>query len=600
MEEPMRLATNGLLFSSSLLLGIAAAGLMILLIVILILIACKFRPWRRLLSSPPTRRRYPAASIKDDDDIERPLVHGEQGIPETPNVSSSSNTAEEGLSSMHFVPAEPKQRLHPAASHLSQSNRFYPLLLISFSANVDKAKTILPRFLGQFAGEQIQNKKEDTPYSRKYGSDKDSSKDMAPNYSASQGCTLMLEVISGPCSGIRYSIQSTETSKLPVTIGRVSPGDLILKESEVSGKHAMINWNSNKSKWELVDMGSLNGTILNGQSICISQSESRHWSNPVELSSGDVITLGTSSKILVHITTTQKECNVPFGIGIASDPMAMRRGGKKLPMEDVHYYHWPLPGMDQFGLFGICDGHGGADAATSVSKIMPEVITGILSDISRREEVLAKCNASDILKEAFYETESRISHYYEGCTATVLLIWTDDEENCFVQCANVGDSACVVNVDGRQVKMTEDHRITSYSERLRMQALGAPLKDRETRICGINLARMLGDKFLKERDARFSSEPYVSDVMRIDRSCKGFAIIASDGFWDVVNTRKAAQLVHQALERHATEKENPAEKIAKVLLNEAQTQRTKDNTSIIFLDFSTPRMHLNSCKPDHP
>ncbi|XP_051129529.1 protein phosphatase 2C 70 isoform X4 [Andrographis paniculata] len=573
MEEPMRLATNGLLFSSSLLLGIAAAGLMILLIVILILIACKFRPWRRLLSSPPTRRRYPAASIKDDDDIERPLVHGEQ---------------------------EPKQRLHPAASHLSQSDSFVLNIPNTTEDSLIGQTFKSPLGTSQFAGEQIQNKKEDTPYSRKYGSDKDSSKDMAPNYSASQGCTLMLEVISGPCSGIRYSIQSTETSKLPVTIGRVSPGDLILKESEVSGKHAMINWNSNKSKWELVDMGSLNGTILNGQSICISQSESRHWSNPVELSSGDVITLGTSSKILVHITTTQKECNVPFGIGIASDPMAMRRGGKKLPMEDVHYYHWPLPGMDQFGLFGICDGHGGADAATSVSKIMPEVITGILSDISRREEVLAKCNASDILKEAFYETESRISHYYEGCTATVLLIWTDDEENCFVQCANVGDSACVVNVDGRQVKMTEDHRITSYSERLRMQALGAPLKDRETRICGINLARMLGDKFLKERDARFSSEPYVSDVMRIDRSCKGFAIIASDGFWDVVNTRKAAQLVHQALERHATEKENPAEKIAKVLLNEAQTQRTKDNTSIIFLDFSTPRMHLNSCKPDHP
>lgn len=38
---------------------------------------------------------------------------------------------------------------------------------------------------------------------------------------------------------------------------------------------------------------------------------------------------------------------VPFGIGIASDAMAVRRGGKKLPMEDVCYYHWPLPGMDK-------------------------------------------------------------------------------------------------------------------------------------------------------------------------------------------------------------------------------------------------------------
>ena len=88
---------------------------------------------------------------------------------------------------------------------------------------------------------------------------------------------------------------------------------------------------------------------------------------------------------------------MPFGVGMASDPMAFRRGAKKLPMEDVCYYHWPLPGTDQvldlltldcnenvlhffgktkqpnppvlqFGVFGICDGHGGVAAANSASK----------------------------------------------------------------------------------------------------------------------------------------------------------------------------------------------------------------------------------------
>lgn len=33
--------------------------------------------------------------------------------------------------------------------------------------------------------------------------------------------------------------------------------------------------------------------------------------------------------------------------------------------------------------------------------------------------------------------------------------------------------------------MTEDHRITSNSERLRMQEIGEPLKDGETRLCGM-------------------------------------------------------------------------------------------------------------------
>ncbi|KAL0393142.1 UNVERIFIED_CONTAM: protein phosphatase 2C 70 [Sesamum radiatum] len=244
----------------------------------------------------------------------------------------------------------------------------------------------------------------------------------------------MLEVISGASRGLQHSMQSTNTSKLPVTIGRVSPGDVILKDSEVSGKHAMINWNVNVSLARSYVI--LNGTFLNSQAVHLPQSGSRHWSNPVELSNGDVITLGTISKIQVHITA-QAECKIPFGVGLASDPMALRRGGKKLPMEDVCYYQWPLPGIDQFGLFGICDGHGGVDAATSVS---------------------------------------------------------------------------------------------------------------------------------------------------------------NDGFWDVINIKKAVQLVHQTMERTAADKENPAEKIANILLSEARTLRTKDNTSIIFLDFASSRIH--SCKLD--
>lgn len=47
-------------------------------------------------------------------------------------------------------------------------------------------------------------------------------------------------------------------------------------------------------------MGSLNGTMLNSQAVLPAQSGNRHWSNPIELSSGDTVTFGTSSKISVH------------------------------------------------------------------------------------------------------------------------------------------------------------------------------------------------------------------------------------------------------------------------------------------------------------
>lgn len=61
----------------------------------------------------------------------------------------------------------------------------------------------------------------------------------------SAGSILMLETVSGPSRGLRYSTQSTNISGLPLTLGRVPPSALLLKDSEVSGKHAMIKWNLN-------------------------------------------------------------------------------------------------------------------------------------------------------------------------------------------------------------------------------------------------------------------------------------------------------------------------------------------------------------------
>ncbi|KAF3539594.1 hypothetical protein F2Q69_00019033 [Brassica cretica] len=187
------------------------------------------------------------------------------------------------------------------------------------------------------------------------------------------------------------------------------------------------------------------------------------------------------------LISSQNEFNTPFRVGVASDPMAKRRGGRKLPMEDFCYYKWPLPGVNKFGLFCVCDGHGGAGAAQSAVKIIPEVLANILSDSLEKEKVLSQRDASDVLKDVLAKTEARLEdHLYEGCTATVLLVWKDDEENLFAQCANLGDSACVINLDGRYIQMTEDHRVASLTERRRIQDAGLSLRDNETRIFGIS------------------------------------------------------------------------------------------------------------------
>ena len=37
----------------------------------------------------------------------------------------------------------------------------------------------------------------------------------------------------------------------------------------------------------------------------------------------------------------------------------------------------------------------------------------------------------------------------QGCTATLLLVWAVGDENLFAQCANLGDSACVIKYVSR-------------------------------------------------------------------------------------------------------------------------------------------------------
>lgn len=48
-------------------------------------------------------------------------------------------------------------------------------------------------------------------------------------------------------------------------------------------------------------MGSLNGTLLNSKAVNHPQTGSRHWGDPVELNSGDIINFGTTSKISVSL-----------------------------------------------------------------------------------------------------------------------------------------------------------------------------------------------------------------------------------------------------------------------------------------------------------
>src|SRR3989339_1904042 len=77
------------------------------------------------------------------------------------------------------------------------------------------------------------------------------------------------------------------TDNTTYTLGRVANTDIMLPYSWVSRKHAMIQKEEN-GRFNLIDLGSSNGTFLNGRKI----------HTPVTLQNGDCLGIG-STRLLV-------------------------------------------------------------------------------------------------------------------------------------------------------------------------------------------------------------------------------------------------------------------------------------------------------------
>jgi hypothetical protein len=67
--------------------------------------------------------------------------------------------------------------------------------------------------------------------------------------------------------------------KTKITVGRAKNNDVIIRASKISKVHAAFV--VGKDDWQLMDMGSVNGTVVNGERLEKSQ--------PVKLGSGDMI-----------------------------------------------------------------------------------------------------------------------------------------------------------------------------------------------------------------------------------------------------------------------------------------------------------------------
>ncbi|KAK0074187.1 hypothetical protein PV325_008658, partial [Microctonus aethiopoides] len=194
------------------------------------------------------------------------------------------------------------------------------------------------------------------------------------------------------------------------------------------------------------------------------------------------------------------------------------------------------------------------------------------------------------------------SGYRNGCTAIVTIL---SENTLYV--GNTGDSRCVICLNGKALDLSEDQVPFMKSEYERIKA------GRKIGFCGqvyrkLKLARALGDHRYKRNPLFPFQSPIVTalPIVRshaIDPNKVTFAIIASNGVWSCMSSKKVVKFVNERI--NTTDK---LSKICEELLDHclAIPKETHEcyNMSVILIKFKssngiTPESSNESIKNIH-
>ncbi|PLS31131.1 FHA domain-containing protein [Bifidobacterium margollesii] len=76
------------------------------------------------------------------------------------------------------------------------------------------------------------------------------------------GQPTILVVIDGPLAGTTVPLSSN-----PITLGRAASNTVVLDDEFVSSHHARVFEDPSSGRWAIEDLGSTNGTVVNGQKL---------------------------------------------------------------------------------------------------------------------------------------------------------------------------------------------------------------------------------------------------------------------------------------------------------------------------------------------
>ena len=320
-----------------------------------------------------------------------------------------------------------------------------------------------------------------------------------------------------------------------------------------------------------------------------------------------------AAPVEVADTDTEGEQKAEIRYGIASTQ------GPRETMEDVAY---AVPkGPCSMFYCSVLDGHAGIASARYLEEHLFDTINQAFQEDSQNsvcsvenldeEGLCCPIGLTSIMTSSYQKADTKLLQWLKkqpgpekesGCTATSVLV-----NQSRIVVANVGDSRAVLSRTSGPLDLSVEHRVYGSGdvvsrEAKRIEASGGWVDD--GRVCGIlAVSRAFGDaafkgeglpKMLQDgvRDGYFTAEfakgvsfvsdPVISlpDVLEMSLSPEDeFVIVATDGLWDVVNSKEGCEFVRKDLKKGQS-----PEQAAERLVTIAERRRTQDNVAVVVID----------------
>lgn len=285
----------------------------------------------------------------------------------------------------------------------------------------------------------------------------------------------------------------------------------------------------------------------------------------------------TQDPLLTHISVSgkkkliqheEKEINGnQVGVGYCE--------GLRSTMEDSHLatsLQFSVNGKNYHAsVFGVFDGHGGADAARFVEENLPHLLTKALK--KHNKEALTDEGIWKALRACFKELDAK----YEGnagTTATVALLLENK-----VWIANSGDSRTVLSHNEKAIQLTEDAKPEIERYRRKIEKLGGTVLN--GRVMGVlAVAGTIGDKQIKGTTGQtcVSPNPQITNYS-LDEVKKGYLILACDGLYHVATTDE----VVQAVSKMDAQGQSMGQMAKRLVQSAILTHHSRDNVSVMII-----------------